>query len=95
MTISRNKSSGPEAQSCGSSRPQLTEPKDRTNVPAEDVSEMSGVQPSVLREPLLPLLKYVCFRHVHKSPPLFLYIMTSVPTSASLMLPDTTYFWEK
>lgn len=76
MTTSRNKSSRPEARSCGSSRPQLTEPKDRTNVPAEEVSEMSGVQPSVLQEPLLPSLKYMCFRQVHKSPPPFFFYIS-------------------
>lgn len=62
-TTSRYKSSRPEAWSCGSLWPQLTEPKDRVNVPAEKISEMSaGVQPSTLWEPLLPLMKYVCFK---------------------------------
>lgn len=73
MTISRNKSSRPEARSCGSGGPQLTEPKNRMNVPAEKVSEIpAGVQPSTLWEPLLPLLKHMCVRHVHKNPLSFL-----------------------
>lgn len=100
MATSRSKSSRPEARSCGSSRPQLTEPEDRINVPAEKISEMSArVPPPKLWEPLLPLLKYMCVRHVHKSPrpPFFLLIciMTTVPTSTSFVLSDTTYFWEK
>lgn len=69
MTASRNRSSRPGVQSCGSSQPQVTEPKTRTNVPAEKTPEVSAeVQPLVL------LLKYMSFRHGHKSLLPFLYM---------------------
>jgi len=75
ITTNRNKFSRPEARSCGSSRMQVTECKDRMNVLAEKISEMlAGVQPSTLWEPLLALLKYMYARHVHKrhpTPPFF------------------------
>lgn len=94
MATSTNKTCRPEARSGGSGWPQWTEPKDRMNVPAEKISEMSaGAQPSMLWQPLLSLLTYRCIRCVQKSPVVCFYMYVCIVICIWLSYPLELLLW--